>query len=80
MCRCIMASLKRKVGMTSGSFIDLTGDEPNDIVLADSVLELYLGSDIRPNKINKLDLLIREHYVAGLVALERGDVENFLHF
>lgn len=71
--------------MSTSSVIDLIGEELDDIVLPNSILELsvtigYLGVDVCLEEINKLDLLIHDHCVAGLVALERGDVENSLHF
>lgn len=56
-----------------------------EVDLNDDVLDMSLtiglkGVDVCKTNIEKLNRVLEEHYIAGLVALERGDIENRLHF
>lgn len=56
-----------------------------EVNLTDDILEMsvtvgYKGADISPLDIHKLDRLLNEHCLSGVVALEREDTKNHLHF
>lgn len=56
-----------------------------EVELIDSAIEMsiivgYMGANVHPSKIEIWDRLIKEHCVFGLAVLERGDVQNHLHF
>lgn len=79
-----MTSLNKHACLFVAAVDSVVGDRIG-VVLTDSILELsvtigYLGADVHPDKIHQLDLLIREHCVSGLVAMERGNLEAHLHF
>lgn len=54
--------------------------EWNDDVLDMSLTIGLRGADVCRSDIKKLDHLLQEHYLAGIIALKRGDAENRLHF
>lgn len=49
-------------------------------VLNMSVTVGLLGTNVIKSDIEKLEHVLREHCMVGVVALERGDTENRLHF
>lgn len=56
-----------------------------EVKLNDNVLDMSLriglkGADICKTNIEKLNCLLEEHCLAGLVTLEREDTKNQLHF
>lgn len=79
-----MTLLKRKAQLIVNP-IELKADDRQGVSLVDFVLELsimvgYIVGDIHANEIRNLDLLIREHCVSRLVAMERGNLQSHLHF
>lgn len=65
--------------------VALAKKTPKEVTLDDNVLDMSItiglkGVDVDKGDIVKLDRLLHDHYMAGMVALERGDTENWLYF
>lgn len=54
--------------------------EDVDHVLEMSIHVGYLGADVKAVGIDKMHQLLSDECISGLVAMERGEVENHLHF
>lgn len=76
LCQQVMALMKKAThAPKSANEVELTNN-----VLDLSVIVWFKGADVIRSDIEKLNRLLTDHYMAGVVALERGDTKNHLYF